>query len=316
MVFAKDVTSPNYVFKSRTTLVEVWLPKEISAIGRESFYGCTSMSKIGNGKFDNVTTIGALAFNNTSSLKQELTFPVLTSVPLNNNSGNILTNSAVEIFNAPNLTALASGWGGGLGIFGSAKNLRKVKLGKFTEIQHRMFDSSGIEELPDMSEVLTINYSAFNNCTKLGGDLILPKCTIIKAKNTDNVNDAFISTKIKSVYAPVLLSIGDSVSSTTTNSDHGVFVKCNELKKVYLRDIEVMSNCSFSQCTALESFIVDNVTPPAIGTNVFYKDNNLTIYVPDSAVDAYKSASNWTTWASRIKGFSAAPASLRAEYNF
>ena len=40
-------------------------------------------------------------------------------------------------------------------------------------------------------------------------------------------------------------------------------------------------------------------TPPTLGANAF---NNTTckIYVPDASVSAYKAATNWSTYASRI----------------
>jgi len=47
------------------------------------------------------------------------------------------------------------------------------------------------------------------------------------------------------------------------------------------------------------------VTPPTLNSLAFNGDtSNCPIYVPDESVDAYKSATNWSTYASRIKPLS------------
>jgi hypothetical protein len=38
-----------------------------------------------------------------------------------------------------------------------------------------------------------------------------------------------------------------------------------------------------------------------LGNNAFYNTNNCPIYVPSASVNAYKSASGWSTYASRIQ---------------
>jgi len=38
-----------------------------------------------------------------------------------------------------------------------------------------------------------------------------------------------------------------------------------------------------------------------LGRDVFYDTNNCPIYVPAASVDAYKSASGWSAYASRIQ---------------
>lgn len=59
---------------------------------------------------------------------------------------------------------------------------------------------------------------------------------------------------------------------------------------------------------ALTEVICHATTPPTAGTNIFAGDTNLTsIYVPDASVSAYQSATNWTTYASKIKGISERP---------
>lgn len=55
----------------------------------------------------------------------------------------------------------------------------------------------------------------------------------------------------------------------------------------------------------LSTFVILATTPPALsGNRMFSSGSTPTIYVPDEAVDAYKSATNWSTWASKIRPLS------------
>ena len=59
----------------------------------------------------------------------------------------------------------------------------------------------------------------------------------------------------------------------------------------------------FSGCTAMKSFVIRAIAPPSLGVNSF-SGNPCSIYVPDQSVEAYKTASNWSTYASKIKPLS------------
>ena len=56
---------------------------------------------------------------------------------------------------------------------------------------------------------------------------------------------------------------------------------------------------AFNGCTALSYMKCLTTTPPTLGSNSF-SNATFKIYVPDSSVSAYKSATNWSAYASRI----------------
>ena len=59
---------------------------------------------------------------------------------------------------------------------------------------------------------------------------------------------------------------------------------------------------AFYACRNLNSITCLATTPPTLYDNqVFGETNNCPIYVPSESVNAYKSATNWTTYASRIQ---------------
>lgn len=139
-------------------------------------------------------------------------------------------------------------------------------------------------ELPD--SITTIGERGFNNCLVLSGDIHLPKLTGISRA-------CFYGAKITSLYAPL---------ATIVNND--AFNGCTELKKVYLEAITNIGGYAFHNCSALEAIVINNVTPPSLVAAALNVSNNCPIYVPDEAVDTYKSASTWSGFASRIKPLS------------
>lgn len=59
---------------------------------------------------------------------------------------------------------------------------------------------------------------------------------------------------------------------------------------------------AFYFCRALTSVTVRATTPPTLETNVFYDTPaNMVIYVPAESVQAYKTASGWSDYASQIQ---------------
>lgn len=65
--------------------------------------------------------------------------------------------------------------------------------------------------------------------------------------------------------------------------------------------VKTISGEAFADCTSLQSIIIEAVTPPTIGGNVFQNTNDCPIYVPSGSVETYKTANNWSTYASRIQ---------------
>lgn len=93
------------------------------------------------------------------------------------------------------------------------------------------------------------------------------------------------------------------VNSGTTDS----FAQgSSRLTKVILPDtITYIGWGAFSGCISLRTFIVLASTPPSLQSDTFNSTNStFFIYVPDASVDAYKKATNWSQYQSRIKPLS------------
>lgn len=118
------------------------------------------------------------------------------------------------------------------------------------------------------------------------------------------------------------INIPNSVTSITG----GGFTDCYVLKNVIIPnsmitlDDQAFNNCraftnvtipsgvtrigvsAFSFSTSLTSITVEATTPPTLGIDAFHKTSpSLVIYVPSQSVNAYKTATNWSSFASRIQ---------------
>ena len=155
----------------------------------------------------------------------------------------------------------------------------------------------------------------------------LPNCTTFRtekenygshfryAENLKKINVPNLTTIEKATYsfnwcshleefnAPNLISLTQTVA---------MFSQCGELRKVILPKLGGMTinGSTFSRCYKLEVLVLggnalnplENVNALSdAGSNV---ENGLSIYVPDNLVDTYKTATNWSTFADKIKPMS------------
>ena len=84
---------------------------------------------------------------------------------------------------------------------------------------------------------------------------------------------------------------------------NNIFTDCSILEAVDLGcNVATIGNLAFSRCTSLKTITLRTVIPPALADpTAFYECNALAeIRVPASAVDAYKSATNWSYLAEKI----------------
>lgn len=94
------------------------------------------------------------------------------------------------------------------------------------------------------------------------------------------------------------VSIPDSVISIGEES----FRYCSGITSCTIGSSVIrIGNRAFNNCTSLTSVTVNALTPPVLGIYVFGNTNDCPIYVPEESLDAYKAASEWSDYASRIQ---------------
>ena len=129
------------------------------------------------------------------------------------------------------------------------------------------------------------NY-AFNSCSNLA-EVSFPNATSIGDRAFDSCS------KLTEVSFPNATSIGNYA-----------FRSCSKLTEVSFPNATSIGNYAFQDCSSLITIYVgiNTSTVCTLGSYAFTDCNNLTnIYVPANLVDSYKSATNWSTYADKIK---------------
>ena len=146
---------------------------------------------------------------------------------------------------------------------------------------------SGLTSVRIPDSVTSIGEQAFRDCAALTSVTIPDSVTSI------GVSVFYNCTSLTSVNIP------DSVTSIGEQA----FYNCAALTSIDIPDsVTKISNQAFLQCTSLTSVTVRATTPPTLASNAFNSTHaNLVIYVPAASVDAYKSASGWSDYASKIQ---------------
>lgn len=103
-------------------------------------------------------------------------------------------------------------------------------------------------------------------------------------------------------YMTGLLSL-DLSNTVVTVIDGQAFDGCSSLTYIKLPStISTIGNYAFRGCSSLNSLTITAVTPPSLGTDALRNTpSTCPIYVPAESVEAYKTASGWSSFASRIQ---------------
>ena len=113
--------------------------------------------------------------------------------------------------------------------------------------------------------------------------------------------DCSALTSVGTVGSGASLEIPNNITTISNN----VFQNCTGLTSVTIpNSVTSIGTYVFGGCTGLTSVTVEATTPPSLGKDVFENTNNCPIYVPAESVDAYKTATNWSTYADRIQPIS------------
>lgn len=282
--------------------LKVVIITDATGISANAFYGCTMIESLTLN--EGITVIYDKAFYGCSSLKSmkvPTTVETIGSYAWYNCSG--MTNIQL-----PNVTELSDYL-----LFGCSKLTEVVIPDSVTIIGAYAFDGcTGITVLIIPDQVQTIEAYAFYGCTgiktvrlsanlKSIGSNAFSGCTgitelTLPSKLETIGNGAFQGTRLKNIIIPQGVTI--------INSD--TFFNCNCLESIVISStIQSIGSQAFYNCMKLKIVIIENGNVMSLtalnSTNVFDGCNtSLCIIVPKDAYQAYKSASNWSSYASKI----------------
>ena len=251
---------------------------EVTTIGEWAFGYCDSLTSVTIP--NSVTTIGEGAFYNCSSL---------TSITI------------------PDSVTTIGDWA-----FGYCSSLTSITIpDSVTTIgDYAFYSCDNLTSVTISDSVTTIGEYAFADCSSLPiidniryADTYLIETTdktmsvyTIKDNTRFIGNDAFqFCSSLTSVTIP---------ESVTSIGDYA-FYGCDSLTSVTIPDsVTTIGNSAFTYCSSLTSVYCKATTPPVGGSDMFnHNASGRKIYVPMESVNAYISASYWSSYASYIVGY-------------
>ena len=163
----------------------------------------------------------------------------------------------------------------------------------------------------------SLGESAFYNCTALE-KIALPKslksvgsgafsrCSRLESFESDKVSAdgrCLILDGILSAFAPAGLATY-SIPSGIKQIAPSVLKYCTKITEFTVpASVTSVGGYAFYNCTSLQSVTFAGTTPPELGENAFLgTSGSLKIYVPASALTAYRQAPGWLAYVERIVG--------------
>lgn len=262
---------------------------DTKTIGRGAFSGCKNLT--GVTIINGITDILYQAFLNCSGLTGNFNIP---------DSVNNVEYAA--FYGCSNITGVTIGSGANninSGAFQDCAKLESISISSSNPVYDSRLNCNaiiktstnelvaGCKNTVIPNSVVSIGEQSFQNCFKLTSITIPNSVTNIGFSSFNGCSG--------------LTGNLDIPNSVTTIGEFA-FADCRKLTSVTIGNgVTKIGTDAFYYCTGLTSVTVNATTPPTLGEAAFQSTNNCPIYVPANSVDAYKAASGWSTYASRIQ---------------
>ena len=332
-----SITIPNsvssigsFAFRNCSGLTSITIPNSVTSIGNYAFSNCSGLTSITIP--NSVTGIGDFAFNNCSGLTS-VTIPNsvtnigesafgycsgLTSITIPNSVTSIGSSafawcSGLTSIIIPNgVTSIgdyAFDWCSGLTSITIPSSVTSIGYRAFTgcssltsihvsdlawwcninisdsglsdRTRHLYLGDHEVTDLLIPDGVTTINSCSFKNCAYLTSITIPNSVTTIGEQAFSGCN------RVKTLKLPDNLRL---IRPST-------FSGCSGLESVTIPPtVEVIYQNAFNGCYSLESVTAQATTPPFAYDNSF-SNYNIPLYVPETAVESYKTTNPWSKFA-------------------
>ena len=239
---------------------------KVTTINPALFYSNTKLASltIGSG----VTTIGESAFNGCGTYWNEE------------------TNQGVEelvVTMGSNVTSI------GTNAFKDCTHIKSVTLpSKLTTIGNEAFRYSGLTSITIPASVMTIGDAAFQDCGSMASITIEDSNTPLTMVGT--YYERPFNNGASTIY------IGRNLTLTGDDVSYPLLYEATSVE--FGPQMTAIPNYLFSGVTTLSSVKVPWLTPITLNATTFHEDTytNATLWVPGGTMDAYETATNWTSF--------------------
>ena len=289
----------------------------MTTVGESAFNGCTRLSQI---DLENVETIGSQAFRATSSLSVVLYMPKLQSMTGINNFYQSGITGISSLGHISSIPAGAGGTNGNVGAFSNCTALVNVVLPEeMTSVSMYTFNGcTHLSSISGLEHITSYGSRCFNKAPICADASVLSNAEIIGAMafsqaefygelscpNLTEIGHKAFSNNTLLSKVTNLGSITTIVGGNGTNDAMGPFIQCELQELVIPSTVSSIGQNAVTFDVAGATLICNPDTPPTLNASAFQNTGNLTIYVPDASVDAYKAASVWSNYAGVIQGIS------------
>ena len=130
--------------------------------------------------------------------------------------------------------------------------------------------------------------------TSIGSDAFMMKSSITSITIPDSVTSIG-----QSAFYGCSSLTSITIPNSVTSINDGAFQYCSFTSITIPDSVTSIGGTAFSYCSSLTSITVNTITPPILNY-IEIPSNVINIYVPAESVDAYRSASGWSSYADII----------------
>ena len=280
-----------YAFADCKSLKSISLPHTVNSIGMRAFWNCRDLTSIDMP--DSLTSIGLEAFadcvkltsvalsKNAATLSEKAFYncKALTAINVNtentkfsSENGVLYNKEKTLLFNYPagkpeqSFTLPQSVTSTGKWSFAWSVNLKSITFhDELERIEDHSFLASGLTSVSIPSSVVYLGQLAFSESREI--------------KSVTFAQDSPL--EIINSYA---------------------FYYCESIQSIILpRNLTELSSGAFGNCTGLKSVTMLATEPPEVYGSFNGTHSTLVIYVPESSLQAYKSAEKWSNYLNRLQ---------------
>ena len=280
-------------------LEEVVVPDSVTKIGKQAFAGCTALKSISIP--NSVEKIGEDAFDSATEVTSRQKAMPQSDEIWYTTADNSTTELVVEITDAE---VVDNSYTNGRGVIKFNKALSQIANNAF-------YGNTAITSITLPEGITAIGNYAFSSCRSLISISLPQSLKSIGScafEGCSALNNIELEQGVESIgqyaFTGCLLLKSVTIPDNVTAIPEGLFFGCRDLNTLYIGSgVTEIESHAFERCQKLRQFYCKALTPQfscaalklAPGSKVF---------VPQSAVEAYRQSDDWSRAADRIVGYS------------